>query len=785
MSQTPVKGCGTVVVVNDNATQLKVLSTLLKREGFTVLGFQSAAVALEHMADNEIPDLIVTDLYMPGIDGWKFCHLLRSPEYSRFNTIPIMVVSATFSGAEAEQITADLKANAFLSAPVEPSRFIQTTQELVLGQRPQRILRVLIVEDSPTLVKVMKTTFDAYGYAVDTALTGAKGAVLFKHTLYDVVILDYHLPDVQGDTLLREFRSHSSQSAIIMITADPRPDLVIQWMNQGASAYVRKPFQPGYLLWLCDRVRRERALLHVEDLLERRTQELRASEERYRTLVENMNNIVYTLDETGRITYVTPNVESLSGYKASDVLGKPFTDFVYPPDVPLARSRFKAILSGNMQMGEYRFVFHSQEVVWVRVSARSMVDSGTVTGVQGFLVEITDLKETEEALRRSHEQLELALDSADMGLWDWNIATGDMVFNKQWAAMLGYQLEEIAPHIDSWKKRIHPDDVGRIQKALKDHLSGKTACYEIEHRLLTKTGEWKWVLTKGKVISRDDTGKALRAAGTHLDLTARKEAENARLFCEQQAQQVQKSESLSRMAGAIAHNFNNILSAVIGNLDMAIQGMSPTQTETPYISDAQKAAYRAAEVGRLMLTYLGQIPIRRTCLELKTICDDFLNTITPLIPKHVTIQKRYLNPSPLIDVDVSLMRLLLTHLLTNAWESMGADKGVIDLVVGVLPAVQISSVHAFPIEWRPKDDAYAFLEIRDGGCGMETDLITRICDPFFSTKFTGRGMGLAVVLGIVRSHNGGIVVKSQPNAGTTIQVLLPMCSTVTSPFFVS
>jgi PAS domain S-box-containing protein len=779
MPEMPVKSSHTVVVVNDNATQLLVLSTLLKREGFTVFGFQGASAALEQMTESVLPDLIVTDLYMPGIDGWRFCHLLRSPEYVCFNDVPILVVSATFSGAEAEQITADLKANAFLPAPVDPSRFVQMTHELVLGKSAQRILRMLIVEDSPTLIKIMKKTFDAYGYTVDTALTGAKAAVLFNRIFYDVVILDYHLPDILGDALLVEFRSHNSQAVIIMITADPRPELVIEWMNKGASAYARKPFQPGYLLWLCDRARRERALLHVEDLLERRTQELRLSEERYRTLVENMNNVVYTLDEHGLITYVTPNVETLYGYNISDVLGKPFTDFVYPPDIPLALSRFKSVLSGDVQVGESRFVFKSQEVVWIRASARVRVENGQ-TSIQGFLMEITDLKEIEEALRRSHEQFELVLESVELGLWDWNIVTGEAGSNHQLSAMLGYGPDEISPHMDAWKKQMHPDDLPLVQKAFSDLLSESTRCCEAEYRLRTKSGEWKWVLTRGKVISRDDTGKALRAAGTHLDLTARKEAEASRIFCEQQTHQMQKSESLARMAGAIAHSFNNILSVVIGNLDMALQGMP--QTNTSYVSEAQKAAFRAAEVGRLMLTYLGQIPVRRTCLELDMICDDFLNSSTALIPKHICIHKHYTTPSPVIDVDIPLMRLLLTHLFTNAWESMNVNAGDIEVSLGILPSDRIPSAHVFPIEWQPKDDAYAFLEIRDCGCGMEPELISRICDPFFSTKFTGRGMGLSVVLGIVRSHDGAITVQSQPGLGTTVQALFPICTTAAAPF---
>lgn len=127
-----------------------------------------------------------------------------------------------------------------------------------------------------------------------------------------------------------------------------------------------------------------------------------------------------------------------------------------------------------------------------------------------------------DSLRQSEERLNLALQGADLGMWDWDIETGKVVFNDRWADMLGYSTDEIEPHVNSWEKLLHPDDKPLVMKMLTAHLDGKSPFYETEHRLRTKSGEWKWILDKGKVTKRDEKGRPLRAVGTHLDVTERK-----------------------------------------------------------------------------------------------------------------------------------------------------------------------------------------------------------------------------------------------------------------------
>ena len=141
--------------------------------------------------------------------------------------------------------------------------------------------------------------------------------------------------------------------------------------------------------------------------------------------------------------------------------------------------------------------------------------------------DITERQQAEEALKESEEQLQLALMGADLGLWDWNIQTGDVRFNERWTEMLGYTLDELEPHYDTWAKMVHPDDMPQVLQLLNAHLEGKTPYYETELRLQTKSGEWRWILEMGKVFTLDKEGKPVRAVGTHLDITERHQAEEA------------------------------------------------------------------------------------------------------------------------------------------------------------------------------------------------------------------------------------------------------------------
>lgn len=258
------------------------------------------------------------------------------------------------------------------------------------------------------------------------------------------------------------------------------------------------------------------------------------------------------------------------------------------------------------------------------------------------------------------------------------------------------------------------------------------------------------------------------------DITERKRAEEDKEKLEAQNQQIQKAESLCRMAGAIAHHFNNQIGVVIGNLEMAIDDLPQGTGPVNKLTTAMKAAGKAAEIGGLILTYLGQTPGKREPLDLSEICRRSLPVLRAVMPGNVALETELPSPGAVIKANANQTQQILTNLATNAWEALGQSRGSIHLNVKTVSAAEIPALCRFPVDWQPQDEAYACLEVMDVGCGIADKDVDKIFDPFFSSKDIGRGLGLSVVMGIVRAHGGAVTVESEPERGTVFRVFLPL-----------
>ncbi len=260
-----------------------------------------------------------------------------------------------------------------------------------------------------------------------------------------------------------------------------------------------------------------------------------------------------------------------------------------------------------------------------------------------------------------------------------------------------------------------------------------------------------------------------------------RQAEAERLLLESQNRLLQKTESLGRMAGAIAHNFNNQLQAVLGNLELALEDLPPHTNITEALMAAMHAGRRAAEMSGLMLTYLGQASGKREPTDFASICRQSLAVIEPSLPKEVVIKTILPSPGPTIRATADQIQQVIVNLVINAREALGDAGGSIGLSLKTGSAAEVSKTGRFPADWKPQDLPYACLEVKDDGCGISEDDFEKIFDPFFTTKFTGRGLGLAVVLGIVRAHGGVLTVDSQEGKGSVFRIYLPLSKEVVLP----
>lgn len=325
---------------------------------------------------------------------------------------------------------------------------------------------------------------------------------------------------------------------------------------------------------------------------------------------------------------------------------------------------------------------------------------------------------------------------------------------------LGYSSEEL---IGRPIVALHPPDRhAELQTVIAAMLSGEVDTCSIP--LKTRHGFLISVETKAK-IGLWDGQKAI--FGICRDITER-------IRMEEQRQQTVKAESLACMAGAIAHHFNNTLTAVIGNLDLLRVDLPAGSDMGESLGRAEVAARRATEMSRRMLTILGQIHSRPETIDLARMCGNHLKNNTHTLPAGIGMEANFPDTGPLIKGDPLLLAQILDILLANAIEVLNGESGKIRVAVDVMGAKAIQEHNRFPVHWQPSADMYACLTVRDTGKGMEQGKIGRIFDPFYSDKFLGRGMGLAMALGITKSLNGCIQVRSAPGQGSQFRVFLPL-----------
>jgi PAS domain S-box-containing protein len=251
-------------------------------------------------------------------------------------------------------------------------------------------------------------------------------------------------------------------------------------------------------------------------------------------------------------------------------------------------------------------------------------------------------------------------------------------------------------------------------------------------------------------------------------------AEEKKLL-EAKYQQLQKAESLDRMAGAIAHHFNNMLGVVMGNLELAEYGIAKETDSSKKIASALQATRRAAELSSTMLTYLGQSFGKLEPLDFAATCHTSLAKLRTVMPKEMEIVVDFPTDRLSINANAYQVHQVLENLVTNAWEGHNKSRGTIHLSIKTIMPEDIPAAHRFPLDCQIQQSLHACLTVRDTGCGISAPDIEKLCDPFYTSKFIGRGLGLSIVLGIVRAHGGFITVTSKVGRGSVFSIFFPVC----------
>jgi two-component system, cell cycle sensor histidine kinase and response regulator CckA len=397
-------------------------------------------------------------------------------------------------------------------------------------------------------------------------------------------------------------------------------------------------------------------------------------------------------------------------------------------------------------------------------------------------MDITEHKKGHEQLIESERRLStLMANLPGMAYRCLNDENWTMTFVSEGCLDLtGYPSEELLENKrTTYAELIHPDDRQMVWDEIQHAIESRSQ-FSLTYRIRSSTGEEKWVMEIGEGVFADD-GHLLAIEGFISDITKRLKAEGDKARLEDQNRQLQKAESLGRMAGAIAHRFNNLMGVVLGNLEMVMNALPSESSVVDSLLDAIQSARRAAEVSGMMLTYLGQSRAKLGPLDLSEACRRCLNSLQSNLPTDVDLRPEFPADGPIIRANANQIQQVLTNVCTNAWEAIGGSRGTIQLAVKVVSPAEIPASNRFPLDWQPQEIPYACIEIADSGCGIASKDIDKLFDPFFSSKFAGRGLGLPVVLGVVKACEGGISVESRPGKGSTFRIYFPVSDDEVSP----
>ena len=384
--------------------------------------------------------------------------------------------------------------------------------------------------------------------------------------------------------------------------------------------------------------------------------------------------------------------------------------------------------------------------------------------------EIKARKEAEEALLDESKRLSEAIRAANIGLWDWDLVTDRIKYSTEWKQQIGYAVEEISDSLEEWKSRIHPDDLKPTLDRIQWELSNTRKQFHIEFRFRHKDCSYRWILAQASVYCAED-GQPVRVLGSHIDITDRKHAEEEREKLQAQIAQAQRMEAIGRLAGGVAHDFNNMLSIILGSIELILQDLpadSPLQSDLDVI---RNAAERSAVLTRQLLAFARRQTVEPRVLDLNATIESMFKMLARLIGEDIDLQWKPADTLDPVNIDPAQIDQILANLVVNARDAIDGVGNVTIETARVELDEHYCTMHPDCVQGR-----YVMLTISDTGCGMNEETLKLIFEPFFTTKKVGKGtgLGMATVFGIVKQNRGHIDIESEPGQGTTTRVYLPV-----------
>jgi len=543
----------------------------------------------------------------------------------------------------------------------------------------------------------------------------------------------------------------------------------------------------------------------VSDITERKRAEeqQRLSEARLQAILDYSPAVIHLKDTRGRYILTNRRFQQLLPLRQEDIIGKSPQD-LFPPEIArVVLEHDKKVLDALTPL-EFEETLPQQGELHTYISVKFPLSdaTGMPYALCTISTDITERKRAELARRQSQERLALVIQGSSDGIWDWDLTTNEVYFSSRWKSMLGYAENELEHHFCAWERLLHPEDRERALACLQAYLTGQTPAYELEHRLRHKDGSYRWILSRG-VALRDPAGKPVRMAGSHVDLTARKEAEeqlrrayaelsendatlksildklqtaNAELQATQlQLIQAAKFESVGTLAAGVAHEVKNPLQTILMGLDYLANTLPGANGDARLVlNDMRDAVTRANTIVRELLQLSAARDFDLRPEDLNTVVERSLRLLHGEVVASRTAVARNLEPAlSLARLDRVKMEQVLINLFLNALQAM-SQGGTLTVSTRHQVLGEEPKLHgpAF-VQFKP-GEPIVIAEVRDTGPGILAADLPRIFDPFFTTKPTGvgTGLGLSVVKKIMDLHGGGIDIRNHPAGGVIVTLVL-------------
>ena len=492
--------------------------------------------------------------------------------------------------------------------------------------------------------------------------------------------------------------------------------------------------------------------------------ELQASEYRYRFLFEELPHPMWVHD-TATLEFLEVNQAALAhfGYSRRELLGMRVDDIRPAGDAPRAASGSRLEAGSGVDQPS-RLQKKSGEVIDVEITSHPLIFDGRA-GDLVIAQDVTRRRRAEDALRETEERLRFALSAARVGAWEMDLRSGFVYWSETCEAMHGLESGTFAGHVDAFMACVHPEHRHQIKDTVAQARRDRRKT-EFEYRTLWPDGRERWIRATADFVYDDDQ-VPVRAAGVTVDVTDQRSLED-------QFRHSQKMEAIGMLAGGVAHDFNNVLVAILGNAEFVRDDLPFGDPHRDDLEEVIKAARRAATLTQQLLTFSRKQVVAPQVLHLGDIVRDMTPMLRRLLGETIDL-KAVIGNSGRVKADSGHVEQVLVNLVVNARDAMGAGGRLTIETADVTLDESYASEHP-----AVTPGAYVMIAVTDTGHGMDAETRVRLFEPFFTTKPKGQGtgLGLATVYGIVQESGGHIWVYSEVGKGTTFKIYLPRTAEV-------